>query len=231
MASFHFDPSQLPPSVSTESQNQGVKLQETITTARRSGCPGCNRPPAHSAIPTPHSTVPLSGPALGFFLVLRPSCGHGYLLEAASVAHADERHAQLLADAVQLALHLLSQGTGGFIKHWGQNPAGGCGGLRSTHLCGSSSLWLGPDQRLKTALPSRSPALGRPWAKGTEGEASCGKPLAAAGQNPSASYRRIPATALDLSIRGILVPSRMLVPREVHTCHPSARYSWGDGRI
>lgn len=33
------------------------------------------------------------------------------------MAHADERHAQLLADAVELALHLLGQGTGGFIKH------------------------------------------------------------------------------------------------------------------
>lgn len=191
MASFHFDSGQLPPSVSTESQNQGVKLQETTTTTWRSGCPGCDRPPAHSAIPTPHSAGPPPGPALGFFLVLRPSCGHGYLLEAASVAHADERHAQLLADAVQLALHLLGQGTGGFIKHWGQNPEGKCGACgppTSAAPPAHAHLWLGPDERLKTALPSRSPALGRPWAIEREGEASCGKPLPAAGQNPSACY-------------------------------------------
>lgn len=33
------------------------------------------------------------------------------------MSHTDERHAQLLANAIELVLHLLGQGTGGFIKH------------------------------------------------------------------------------------------------------------------
>lgn len=39
------------------------------------------------------------------------------LLKALPMSHTDERHPQLLADAIELALHFLCQGTGGFIKH------------------------------------------------------------------------------------------------------------------
>lgn len=42
------------------------------------------------------------------------------------MSHADECHPQLLADSVEVTLHLLCQGTGGFIKH--------CGHIQNTTL-------------------------------------------------------------------------------------------------
>lgn len=42
----------------------------------------------------------------------------GYLLQAAAVSQADQGHAQLFTDSVELRLGLLRQSAGGLIQDW-----------------------------------------------------------------------------------------------------------------
>lgn len=236
MASFHFDSGQFPPSFSAELQNQGVKLQE-ITAMQRSGCSGHEdgRPSTPPSLSPPLPTLRglWKTPAVGAFLPRKLCCEHGYLLEAAPMPHADERHAQLLADAVELALHLFSQGTGGFIKHWGQNRWEGmesCPPASTSPELSPHLLLAGSRGQAASALAPGNPALERPRAEGAEAMLHLGSVWPAAGQNQF--------TTSQVSTRHCLAPldpgnagsPRMSVLGRVHTCHPPARRSWGDGR-
>lgn len=191
MASFHFDSGQLPPSISTESQNQGVKLQETPP-------PGGDQ--AALAVIDPLPTLPSPLPIPLAARQVQPwgsSWSSGHPVGTGTFSRLRRwptlmnvmpscwpmRYSSLSTSSVRALV--ASSSTGDRTQ---QEDVGACGPSTSAAPPTHAHLWLGPDERLKTALPSRIPALGRPWAKGTEGEASFGKPLPAAGQNPSASY-------------------------------------------